>query len=44
MNPIIQSVTDEIIARSQSTRTAYLKYLDRYEKKHHSVLAWGVRI
>ena len=33
MNPIIQSVTNEIIARSESTRTAYLKYLDRYAKK-----------
>ena len=33
MNPIIQSVTNEIIERSHETRSAYLKHVDTYSKK-----------
>ncbi len=33
MNPIIQSVTNEIIERSHVTRSAYLKHVDTYAKK-----------
>lgn len=33
MNPIIQSVTNEIIERSHVTRSAYLKHIDTYAKK-----------
>jgi phosphogluconate dehydratase len=33
MNPIIQSVTNEIIERSHESRSAYLKHVDTYSKK-----------
>ncbi len=41
MNPIIQSVTSEIIERSHVTRSAYLKHVDTYSKKKPQRVGMG---
>ena len=41
MNPIIQSVTNEIIERSHVTRSAYLKHIDTYAKKSPQRVGMG---
>lgn len=41
MNPIIQSVTNEIIERSYKTRSAYLKHVDTYSKKKPQRVGMG---
>ncbi|MEN9757935.1 MAG: hypothetical protein RL755_2122 [Pseudomonadota bacterium] len=41
MNPIIQSVTNEIIERSYVTRSAYLKHVDTYSKKKPQRVGMG---
>ncbi len=41
MNPVIQSVTNEIIERSHVTRSAYLKYIETYAKKSPQRVGMG---